>query len=176
MATELGKAYVQIIPSAKGISGSISNIVGPEADSAGKKSGSSFGGNLVSVASKVIATAGIGKAIASSVSAGADLQQSLGGVETLFKDSADTVVKNAQNAYKTAGVSANTYMEGVTSFAASLLSSTGGDTKKAADIADTAFRDMSDNANKFGTNMQDIQNAYQGFSKQNYTIELMSAA
>ena len=105
-----------------------------------------------------------------SLKARADLEQNLGGVETLFKKNADLVVKNAKEAYKTAGVSANEYMQGVTSFAASLLQSTAGNTKKAAEISDMAFRDMSDNANKFGTDMAAIQNAYQGFAKQNYTM------
>lgn len=105
-----------------------------------------------------------------SVKAFAAYEQNIGGVETLFKDSADKVIKNAERAYKTAGVSANEYMAGVTSFSASLLQSLGGDTEKAAEVADTAFRDMSDNANKFGTDMQSIQNAYQGFAKQNYTM------
>ena len=119
-------------------------------------------------------TAAVGGALAGVVAAGvksyADLEQNLGGVETLFKDSADKVVENAKNAYKTAGVSANEYMQGVTSFSASLLQSLGGDTSKAADVADMAFRDMSDNANKFGTDMASIQTAYQGFAKQNYTM------
>ena len=119
-------------------------------------------------------TSAIGGALASVVALGvksySSLEQNLGGIETLFGDSADKVVKNAQNAYKTAGVSANEYMEGVTSFSASLLQSLSGDTDKAADIADMAFRDMSDNANKFGTDMSSIQNAYQGFAKQNYTM------
>ena len=105
----------------------------------------------------------------------ADLEQNLGGVETLFGKNADKVVANAKKAYQTAGVSANEYMQGVTSFSASLLQSLAGDTSKAADVADMAFRDMSDNANKFGTDMGAIQNAYQGFAKQNYTINLMSA-
>ena len=119
-------------------------------------------------------TAAVGTALSGLVAAGvksyADLEQNLGGVETLFKDSSDKVIKNAQNAYKTAGVSANEYMAGVTSFSASLLQSLSGNTEKAADIADMAFRDMSDNANKFGTDMSSIQNAYQGFAKQNYTM------
>lgn len=106
----------------------------------------------------------------------ASLEQNIGGVETLFKDSADTVIANAQRAYETAGMSANQYMETVTSFSASLLQSLGGDTEKAAQYADMAIIDMSDNANKMGTSMESIQNAYQGFAKQNYTINLMSAA
>ena len=164
--TELAKAYVQIIPSAKGISGGIQREIDPEADVAGK----SFGGKLVGVIKGVIATAAIGKALSSAISEGAALEQSLGGIETLFKDSADKVKANAAQAYETAGMSANDYMELTTSFSASLLSSLSNDTSKAADIADMAMRDMSDNANKMGTNMEDIKNAYQGFAKQNYTM------
>lgn len=100
----------------------------------------------------------------------ADLEQNIGGVETLFKDSANTVVENANNAFKTAGMSANEYMSTVTSFSASLLQGLGGDTEEAAKIANTAIVDMSDNANKMGTSMELIQNAYQGFAKQNYTM------
>jgi len=108
--------------------------------------------------------------IGDSVNAYADLEQSVGGVETLFKDSADVVVENAKKAYETAGISANTYMEQVTSFSARLLQSTNGDTKKAAAIADQAMIDMADNANKFGTSIESIQHAYQGLAKQNYTM------
>lgn len=166
MATELAKAYVQIIPSAEGIQGRIRKELEPEADSAG----SSFGGKMVGMIKKVIATAAIGKALSASISEGAALEQSLGGIETLFKDSADKVKANAAKAYQTAGMSANDYMELTTSFSASLLSSLAGDTSKAADVADMAMVDMSDNANKMGTNMEDIKNAYQGFAKQNYTM------
>lgn len=166
MATELAKAYVQIIPSAEGIQGRIRKELDPEADSAG----SSFGGKMVGMIKKVIATAAIGKALSASISEGAALEQSLGGIETLFKDSADKVKANAAKAYQTAGMSANDYMELTTSFSASLLSSLAGDTSKAADVADMAMVDMSDNANKMGTNMEDIKNAYQGFAKQNYTM------
>ena len=97
-------------------------------------------------------------------------EQLVGGVETLFKDSAGTVEEYAKNAYQTAGLSANEYMETVTSFSASLLQSMGNDTEAAAKKADLALTDMSDNANKMGTDMQSIQNAYQGFAKQNYTM------
>lgn len=166
MATELAKAYVQIIPSAVGIQGRIQKEIEPEADSAG----SSFGGKMVGMIKKVIAAAAIGKALSASISEGAALEQSLGGIETLFKDSADKVKANAAKAYQTAGMSANDYMELTTSFSASLLSSLAGDTSKAADVADMAMVDMSDNANKMGTNMEDIKNAYQGFVKQNYTM------
>ena len=103
----------------------------------------------------------------------AEYEQLVGGVETLFKQSSDTVMKYAENAYKTAGLSANKYMSTVTSFSASLLQSLGGDTEAAAKYADMAITDMSDNANKMGTSMEMIQNAYQGFSKQNYTIKFI---
>ncbi len=168
--TELAKAYVQIIPSAQGISGTISSAISGEAGSAGTSAGSIIGKNLGSVLIKTIAALGLGQLIKESLLAGADLQQSLGGVETLFKDHADTVITNAKNAYATAGLSANQYMETVTSFSASLLQSLGGDTALAAEIADMALIDMADNANKMGTSMEMIQNAYQGFAKQNYTM------
>lgn len=131
------------------------------------------------IASNVIKTVGgvvtaVGTAIGSVVAAGvksyADLEQNIGGVETLFKENSQKVIDNANKAYETAGVSANEYMQLVTSFSASLLQSLGGDTAKAADVADMALIDMADNANKFGTDMQSIQNAYQGFAKQNYTM------
>lgn len=170
MATELGKAYVQIVPSAKGISGAIQGQLNPEASAAGASAGKGLGSKLVSAVKRIVATAAIGKAIGASLSAGADLQQSLGGIETLFKGSADKVKAYADEAYRTTGLSANSYMESVTSFSASLLQSVGGDTEKAADKANMAMVDMSDNANKMGTSMGDIQNAYQGFAKQNYTM------
>lgn len=100
----------------------------------------------------------------------AEYEQLVGGVETLYKDSADKVQKYAAIAYQTAGLSANEYMETTTSFAASLISSLSGDTDKAAELANTAIIDMSDNANKMGTDMESIQNAYNGFAKQNYTM------
>lgn len=136
----------------------------------------SLAGKGLSVVNKSItgAVAAIGAGttaiIKSSLDVVATMEQQVGGVETLFKDSADTVIKNANRAYKTAQISANDYMSAVTSFSASLLQGLGGDTAKAAKIADMALIDMADNANKMGTNMQDIQNAYQGFAKQNYTM------
>ncbi len=123
----------------------------------------------VAVATGAIATAFAGL-VTASVNARGEIEQQIGGVETLFKNNADKVIKNAENAYKTAGMSASEYMQTVTSFSASLLQSLGGDTAKAADVADMALTDMSDNANKFGTSMEAIQNAYQGFAKQNYTM------
>lgn len=170
MATELGQAYVQIMPSAKGISGMIKNAIAPEASAAGQSAGMTIGSSIASIATKVIAAAGIGKAFSATISEGANLQQSLGGIDTLFKDSAEKVKGYANEAFRTAGLSANAYMENVTGFSASLLQSLGGDTAKAADVANMAMIDMSDNANKMGTSMDRIQDAYQGFAKQNYTM------
>ena len=167
---ELAKAYVQIVPSAEGIQGKITEALGGEPAAAGDAAGQSLGAQLVGTLKKVIAAAGIGKIISDSINMGGALQQSLGGVETLFKDSADTVKQYAAQAYKTVGLSANDYMEQTTSFAASLLSSVSQDTDAAAQLANMAMVDMADNSNKMGTSMQDIQNAYQGFAKQNYTM------
>ena len=126
------------------------------------------GGAIVTgIGAASVAVAGLVK---SSVTSYAEYEQLVGGVETLFKGSAQKVQAYAANAYKTAGLSANEYMETVTSFSASLLQSLGGDTEKAAEKADMAITDMSDNANKMGTDISMIQNAYQGFAKQNYTM------
>ena len=116
------------------------------------------------------AATGIAALTMAAVNNYAEYEQLVGGVETLFGKNADTVIKYAENAYKTAGLSANEYMETVTSFSASLLQSLGGDTEEAAKYADMAVTDMADNANKMGTSMESIQNAYQGFAKQNYTM------
>ena len=167
---ELGKAYVQIVPSAQGIKSALTEMFDEETDGLGEQTGQSIGQKLVGNLKKVIAAAGIGKIISDSINMGGALQQSLGGVETLFKDSADTVKEYAAQAYRTVGLSANDYMEQTTSFAASLLSSVSQDTNAAAQLANMAMVDMADNANKMGTDMQDIQNAYQGFAKQNYTM------
>ena len=108
--------------------------------------------------------------VTSSINARGEIEQSLGGINKLFGKSANEVIKNSQKAYKTAGISANQYMEQATSFSASLLKGLNGDTAQAAKIADTAIKDMADNANTFGTSMESIQTAYQGFAKQNYTM------
>nr|DAQ98992.1 MAG TPA: tail tape measure protein [Caudoviricetes sp.] len=131
----------------------------------GLKTAAKIGG-----AALTAAAGGIAALTKSAVTEYADYEQLVGGVETLFKQSQDIVMGYAENAYKTAGLSANDYMETVTSFSASLLQSLGGDTEKAAQQADKAITDMSDNANKMGTSMESIQNAYQGFAKQNYTM------
>lgn len=126
-------------------------------------------GNLMSSAIEKVGSSllGLGKDALQGV---ADLEQNIGGVETLFKDSADTVIENSKKAYTTAGIDANKYMEQITSFSASLLQSLGGDTEEAAKVGDMAIQDMADNSNKFGTAIENIQNAYQGFAKQNYTM------
>ena len=195
---ELAKAYVQIVPSAEGIQGKITEALGGEPAAAGDAAGQSLGASLIGTLKKVIAAAGIGKIITDAINAGGALEQSIGGIETLFGAGGrsaeeyaasvgksveavqgeynsllaaqQTVFDNAAQAYKTAGLSANDYMETATGFAASLLASVSNDANAAAQLTDMAVRDMADNANKMGTDIQDIQNAYQGFAKQNYTM------
>lgn len=147
---------------------------GDEAEKSGskfEKLGSVLKGVGVAMGAVVVAAGAaavkLGKEV---VAAYADYEQLVGGVDTLFKDSSAAVQSYAANAFKTAGMSANEYMETVTSFSASLIQSLGGDTAKAAKAADTAIIDMSDNANKMGTSISSIQDAYQGFAKQNYTM------
>ena len=142
-----------------GISGALGKI--------GSVAGGIAKGVAVGIGVASTAVIGLGK---QAIDAYGQYEQLVGGVETLFEESASTVINNASNAYKTAGMSANAYMETVTSFSASLLQSLGGDTVKASEMADMAITDMSDNANKMGTSMEMIQNAYQGFAKQNYTM------
>ena len=170
----LGKAYIQIIPSMEGTGSKISAFLNGEGvkagNEAGEASGKSMMQSLKSTAVKLASTLAIGAAIKKAFDIGADLEQQIGGVETLFAESSAIIRKYADDAYRTAGVSANEYMKNVTSFSASLLQGLGGDTAKAAEYANTAMVDMSDNANKFGTDIGAIQNAYQGFSKQNYTM------
>lgn len=174
MATEIGKAYIQIVPTTKDVKGNIEKSF----QGVGESVGGMIGTKLIGRIKAIFKVAAIGKIIAASMKQGAELEQSIGGIETMFKNSASKVRQYAQEAYRTAGVSANDYMRNVTSFSASLLHSLGGDTEKAADVANMAMVDMSDNMNKFGTDMGSIQMAYQGFAKQNYTIKrnLMSAA
>lgn len=196
MPSNVATAYVQIIPSAQGIGGGIAQALG--GDAAATSAGQSIGGKLVSTIKGVIAAAGLGAALGKALTEGAALEQSLGGIETLFgaggqtieqyaasvgKSVADvtekynslmrsqeTMIANADNAWKTAGVSANKYMKQVTSFSATLLQGLGGDTAAAAQYADKAIVQMSDNANKMGTDISSIQMAYQGFAKDNYTM------
>lgn len=165
MATELGKAYVQIVPSAQGISGSISNVLQGESVSAGRNSGTKIAGAL----KKAIAAAGIGLALKKTLDIGGALEQSLGGLDTIYGDAAGAAKEYAKQAYK-AGISQNSYAEQAVSFGAALKQAYGGDTKKAINAADKAIMDMTDNAAKMGTPLESIQAAYQGFAKQNYTM------
>lgn len=164
----VARAYVQIVPSADGIKGSITSALGGEASSAGTKLGSMLSTGVK--ASLAAGVAGLGAIIGGALTEGGALEQSIGGVKTLFADSANEVIAAANNAYKTAGLSANDYMEQVTSFSATLLQGLGNDTQAAAKYADQAVVQMADNANKMGTSMEAIQYAYQGFAKDNYTM------
>lgn len=214
MASKIATAYVQIVPSAEGITGSLQGVLSPEAKSAGLQAGAEageglgsalkqtvgaeaeaaggeaggkLGSKLLSVASGAIkngaailgkasavafgaATAATGALAKSAVESYAQYEQLVGGVDKLYKDASGQIQKYADQAYATAGMSANQYMETATSFSASLINSLGGDTKKAAELTDVAMRAMSDNVNVFGSNMGDVEHAFQGFAKQNYTM------
>lgn len=165
-----GSVTIEFNGDTKGLDKDINGISGKVQSGLGKL-GSIAGTAMkgVSVAVGAAATA-IGGLVTASVNAYAEYEQLVGGVDTLFKNSSQKLQSYADEAYKTAGMSANEYMSTVTSFSASLLQSLGGDTEKAADYANQAVIDMSDNANKMGTSMELIQNAYQGFAKQNYTM------
>lgn len=167
--SDLGQAYVQIVPKATGISNKISNLLGPGSKSAGEKAGTSIAGGI----KKAIVAAGIGAAVVGvikgAVEEGGKLQQSYGGLETIYGDAATAAKAYAKQAAQ-AGISANDYAEQAVSFGASLKQAFGGDTAKAVEAANTAILDMTDNAAKMGTPIENIQNAYQGFAKQNYTM------
>lgn len=183
MATELAKAYVQIIPTAKGIKAALENELGGAADSAGKSAGGKFAagfGKLLGGAGKV-AVAGLAAGVTAAgtavgalgkqaVSAYADFEQLSGGIETLFGKDAPSVMANASAAFETAGMSANDYMDTAIQSAAALTASLGGDTKAAAKLMDVSITDMADNVNKMGTSMEAVQNAYRGFSRGNFTM------
>jgi len=207
LATELAKAYVQIVPSASGMQGMLNKEMSNAGSTAGVAGGKALSGTLgktlatvgkVGAAALGSATAAVAGLTKAAVEGYAEYEQLVGGVETLFgtgganlkeyaasvgdsvknvtkefnslKSAESAMLSNAANAYKTAGLSANDYMQTVTSFSASLISSVGGDTQRAAKLADQALIDMSDNANKMGTDMESIQNAYQGFAKANYSM------
>lgn len=184
---EVARAYVTIVPSLQGAQKTIANDLNAETKDVGEESGKKIGSNMssgIGSALKAGATAVVGAvtAIASAALAGvvaitkeavsqyADYEQLVGGVDKLFGETSNTVIANAQNAFQTAGMSANEYMETVTGFSASLLQGLEGDTEKAAQLADLAITDMSDNANTFGTDIASIQNAYSGFAKGNFTM------
>lgn len=168
MPSQVATAYVQIIPSAQGIGGGIAQALG--GDAAATSAGQSFGGKLVGAIKGVIAAAGIGTALSKAITEGAALEQSIGGIQTLFGDAASQVIAAADNAFATAGLSANAYMETVTGFSARLLQGLGGDTQAAAALADTAVTDMADNANKMGTSMETITQTYQSLARGNYEM------
>ena len=172
MAGEVGNAYVSVVPKVDGNPEAVGSELG-EGLSKGAKSTFGAGavalGNMLSNALTSVASA-VGEQIGKTFWNYADYEQLVGGVDTLFKGASQAVQENAKNAFKSAGMSANEYMENVTSFSASLISSLDGDTAKAAEIADRAIVDMSDNANKMGTDIERITDAYQGFAKQNYTM------
>ena len=174
--SDIGTAYVNIVPKSDGIKNTLTKQFSQDGKAAGLVGGKSMMAGL----SSTVASAAAGLAVAAgaafvggiskAVSEGGKLEQSMGGIETLFKDNAEEVIRNAEQAYKTAGLSANEYMESVTSFSASLIQSLGGDTEKAVGIADMAMVDMADNANKMGTDMTMIQNAYQSFARGQYQL------
>ena len=166
---EVGRGHVVITPV---MDDAALSSVESKGSSSGKEFGNAFSvaaGNLISGAVEKLGSA-IAGTLSNAFTNYADYEQLVGGIDTLFKESSGTVQKNAAEAFKSAGMSANEYMEQVTSFSASLLQGLGGDTQKAAEYADMAVRDMSDNANKMGTDMGRITDAYQGFAKQNYTM------
>ena len=170
---DLGKAYVQIIPQAEGITGKISAILDPESKKAGDKSGKEAGNSFGSAIKGTLAKLAIGATVTAGFKAaleeGGKLQQSYGGLETIYGDAAEAAKKYAAEAAQT-GISANDYAEQAVSFGASLKQAFEGDTAKAVEAANTAIMDMTDNAAKMGTPLENIQNAYQGFAKGNYTM------
>ena len=168
--TTLGTAYVQIVPSAQGIKGSITNLLGGEAKTAGATSGKSLGANIVSFAKKAIIAGAIGKTVMAALNEGAALQQSyLGGLDTLYGDAADKAREYARAASE-AGISMNSWSEQAVSFGAVLKRTFGEDAAGAADAANRAILAMADNSAKMGTDISSIQMAYQGFAKENYTM------
>lgn len=167
--TSIGKAYVQIIPKADGISGEMENLLGDGAKKSGESAGKTMGSSMLGAIKKVAVAAGVTKIIGDTINAGADLQQSFGGLDTLYGEAADTAKEYAYQA-AAMGISANDYAEQAVSFGAALKSAFGGDVVKAADSADMAISDMADNAAKMGTPIESLQNAYQGFAKGNYTM------
>ena len=167
--TSIGKAYVQIIPKADGISSEMENLLGDGAKKSGESAGKMMGSSMLGAIKKVAVAAGVTKIIGDTINAGADLQQSFGGLDTLYGEAADTAKEYAYQA-AAMGISANDYAEQAVSFGAALKSAFGGDVVKAADSADMAISDMADNAAKMGTPIESLQNAYQGFAKGNYTM------
>ena len=166
---DLGNAYVQIIPKAEGISEKIKESVSPGAGKAGTSAGNSFVGTFAKIAGGAAVGAAVYKGMKAAIDEGAKLQQSYGGLDTLYGEASAAAKDYAMEAAK-AGISANDYAEQAVSFGASLKAAFGGDTEAAVEAANTAIMDMADNAAKMGTPIENIQNAYQGFAKGNYTM------
>lgn len=167
--SEIAKAYIQIVPTTKGIGSALKSAMGGEASSAGKSAGESAGHNFVGAIKGLIAAAGIGALVKSTLDAGGAIQQSFGGLDTIYGEASEAVKNYAREA-AAAGISANDYAENAVSFGASLKMAFGGDVTKAAEAANTAILDMADNSAKMGTDIGAVQSAYQGFAKQNYTM------
>ena len=165
---DLGSAYVNIVPKAPGIKNNIEGIFNSGASGA-QKSGESLGKKLIAGLAAAGVGVAVGKILKSAFTAGGDLEQSFGGLETIYGEAAAQAKAYAQQA-ASAGISANTYAEQAVSFGASLKAAFSGDTAKAAEAANTALMDMADNAAKMGTPIENLQTAYQGFAKQNYTM------
>ena len=166
---DIGKAYVQIVPTAKGISNDIEGLIGGDVQKSGESAGKAFGSKMVGAIGKVAAVVGVGKLFADAIGAGKELEQSFGGLDTIYGDAAEGAKDYAYQAAQ-AGISANDYAEQAVSMGAALKQAFGGDTNAAMEAANTAIMDMTDNAAKMGTPIESIQNAYQGFAKGNYTM------
>lgn len=166
---EIGKAEVIIIPKAPGIQGQISDLLNDGAGPAGERAGAAAGGSLLSGLKKYVTAAAVGAIVKEAFSAGGDLQQSFGGLDTIYGE-ASAAAKEYAFAAAEAVISANSYAEQAVSFGAALKQAFGGDSTKAMEAANLAIMDMADNAAKFGTPLESIQMAYQGFAKQNYTM------
>ena len=167
---DIGKAYVQIVPSASGIKGQVEGVLGKDMDGAGKSSGQKFGSKLVSTATKILATAQFGKVIGNAFNASAELEQNVGGIKKIYGEAAQTVATNAQKAFKTVQMSSNDYLGMATSFGAALIKSTGGDYQKSAQQAQKAISQISDNYNTFGGDLENLKRAYMNFAKGNFTM------
>lgn len=166
---DLGKAYVQIVPSAQGIKGAIEKELSGSAPAAGASAGAGLGKSLISGLKTAFAAAAVGKIVKDAFDAGGDLQQSFGGLDTIYGEAADGAKAYAKQA-AAAGISANSYAEQAVSFGAALKAAYGGDTQAAMEAANVAIMDMADNSAKMGTDISSVQAAYQGFARGQYTL------
>lgn len=175
MPSTIGEAYLQIRPSMEGVQGEIESAMGDAGSRGAASFGSSFGVGIRAVSGAAVAAvgagaAGVAKLTSDATSAYGQYEQLVGGVETLFGDSAQSVIENAQRAFTSAGMSTNDYMETSIQSAAALINSLEGDTSQAAELMDMSITDMADNVNRMGTSMEAVQNAYRGFSRGNFTM------